>query len=223
MTLMPKDLPLLQRRLVCERASLWAKPRVMQPLKAMRRSRLPRLSSRLSYAPVSLALVRPDWATDLAQYKLRRSQLHKAEKIFVVIMIIVNRPQNYSQHIPSGNDSARIVLANCPWWVGMNECAARAWLGPCPPARETAAPALSEPVVCATLCPGDLTLGCLKWAAVGFVVAFALLKLFEASHLHDDIPKPAFKLRQTKRATLVLSTFAAMLSALVWLLVQKLD
>jgi hypothetical protein len=82
---------------------------------------------------------------------------------------------------------------------------------------------LSEPVVCATLCPVDLTLGCLKWAAVGFVVAFALLKLFEASHLHDDIPKPAFKLRQTKRATLVLSTFAAMLSALVWLLVQKLD
>jgi hypothetical protein len=69
----------------------------------------------------------------------------------------------------------------------------------------------------------DLTLGCLKWAVVGFVVAFALLKLFEASHLHDDIPKPAFKIRQTKRATLVLSTFAAMLSALVWLLVQKLD
>src|SRR5262249_55741276 len=65
----------------------------------------------------------------------------------------------------------------------------------------------------------DLTLGCLKWAAVGFVVAFALMKLFEASHIHDDIPKPAFKIRQTKRATLVLSTFAAMLSALVWLLV----
>ena len=94
---------------------------------------------------------------------------------------------------------------------------------PSPPAGEIAAPALSGPVVCATLCPVDLTLGCLKWAAVGFVVAFALLKLFEASHLHDDIPKPAFKLRQTKRATLVLSTFAAMLSALVWLLVQKLD
>jgi hypothetical protein len=69
----------------------------------------------------------------------------------------------------------------------------------------------------------DLILGCLKWAAVGFVVAFALMKLFEASQIHDDIPKPAFKLRQTKRATLVLSTFAAMLSALVWLLVQKLD
>jgi hypothetical protein len=69
----------------------------------------------------------------------------------------------------------------------------------------------------------DLTLGCLKWAAVGFVVAFALMKLFEASHIHDDIPKPAFKIRQTKRVTLVLSTFAAMLSALVWLLVQKLD
>jgi hypothetical protein len=69
----------------------------------------------------------------------------------------------------------------------------------------------------------DMTLGCLKWAAVGFVVAFFLMKLFEASQIHEDIPKPAFKIRQTKRATLVLSTFAAMLSALVWLLVQKLD
>jgi len=49
------------------------------------------------------------------------------------------------------------------------------------------------------------------------------MKLFEASQIHDDIPKPAFKIRQTKRATFVLSTFAAMLSALVWLLVQKLD
>jgi hypothetical protein len=104
----------------------------------------------------------------------------------------------------------------------MNECAARAWPGPCPP-RQIAAPGLSGRVVCATLCPVDLTLGCLKWAAVGFVVAFALMKLFEASQIHDDIPKPAFKIRQTKRATLVLSTFAAMLSALVWLLVQKLD
>jgi hypothetical protein len=130
-------------------------------------------------------------------------------------MMILNRPQNFSQHIPRGNHSVRIVR--------MNECAARAWLAFARPAREIAAPGLSEPVVCATLCPVDLTLGCLKWAAVGFVVAFALLKLFEASHLHDDIPKPAFKLRQTKRATLVLSTFAAMLSALVWLLVQKLD
>ena len=62
-----------------------------------------------------------------------------------------------------------------------------------------------------------------KWAAVGFVVAFALMKLFEASQIHDDIPKPAFKIRQTKRATFVLSTFAAVLSGLVWLLVQKLD
>ena len=69
----------------------------------------------------------------------------------------------------------------------------------------------------------DMFLGCLKWAAVGFVVAFTLMKLFEASHIHDDIPKPAFKIRQTNRATFVLSTFAAMLSALVWLLVQKLD
>ena len=111
MTLMPKDLPLLRRRplcgcvfpwgklqvtrldllllqprLVCERASLWAKPRVMQPLKAMRRSQLPRLSSQLSYAPFSLALalvIRPDWATDLARYKLRRIRLNKAEQKFL--------------------------------------------------------------------------------------------------------------------------------------------
>jgi hypothetical protein len=69
----------------------------------------------------------------------------------------------------------------------------------------------------------DTTLGCLKWAAVGFVVAFTLMKLFEASQIHDDIPKPAFKRRQTKRATYVLSIFAALLSAFVWLLVQKLD
>jgi hypothetical protein len=66
-------------------------------------------------------------------------------------------------------------------------------------------------------------LGCLKWAAVGFVVAFVLMKMFEASQIHDDIPKPVFKIRQTKRVTLVLSTFAGILSALVWLLVQKLD
>ena len=77
------DLLLLQPRLVCERASLWAKPRVMQPQKAMQRSQLPRLSSPLSYPPVSLALVRPDWATDLAQYKLQRIRLHKAEQKFL--------------------------------------------------------------------------------------------------------------------------------------------
>ena len=84
---------------------------------------------------------------------------------------------------------------------------------------------MSEAFACATVGLGmlDTILGCLKWAAVGFIVAFALMKLFEASHIHDDIPKPAFKIRQTKRATFVLSTFAAMLSALVWLLVQKLD
>jgi hypothetical protein len=69
----------------------------------------------------------------------------------------------------------------------------------------------------------ELIIGCLKWAAVGFVVAFTLMKLYEASHIHDDIPKPEFKIRQSKRAALVLSTFAAILSALVWLLVQKLD
>ena len=69
----------------------------------------------------------------------------------------------------------------------------------------------------------ELTLGCLKWAVVGFVVAFTLMKLYEASHIHDDIPRPEFKIRQSKRAALVLSTFAAILSALVWLLVQKWD
>src|SRR5882724_751527 len=76
------DLLLLQPRLFCERASLWATPRVRQPLKTMRRSQLPRLSPRLSYAPVSLALVRPDWATDLAQYKLQQIRLHKAKQRF---------------------------------------------------------------------------------------------------------------------------------------------
>ena len=69
----------------------------------------------------------------------------------------------------------------------------------------------------------ELTLGCLKWAAVGFVVAFTLMKLYEASHIHDDIPRPEFKVRQSKRAALILSMFAGMLSGLVWLLVQKLD
>jgi len=69
----------------------------------------------------------------------------------------------------------------------------------------------------------ETIIGCLKWAIVGFVVAFSLMKLYEASHIHDDIPKPEFKIRQSKRAALILSTFAAMLSAMVWLLVQKLD
>jgi len=69
----------------------------------------------------------------------------------------------------------------------------------------------------------DLTLGCLKWAAVGFIVAFFLMKVFEASQIHDDIPKPEFKKRQSRRARTILSTFAALFSALVWLLVQKLD
>jgi hypothetical protein len=65
--------------------------------------------------------------------------------------------------------------------------------------------------------------GCFKWAAVGFVVAYFLMKLYEASHIHDDIPRPEFKIRQSRRAALVLSTFAGMLSALVWLLVQNWD
>ena len=42
------DLLLLQRWLVCEPASLWAKRLVRRLLKAMQRSPLPRLSSRLS-------------------------------------------------------------------------------------------------------------------------------------------------------------------------------
>ena len=69
----------------------------------------------------------------------------------------------------------------------------------------------------------DLALGCLKWAAVGFIVAFVLMKLYEGSHIHDDVPRPEFKVRAARRATLVLSTFAGVLSGLVWLLVQTLD
>ncbi len=67
----------------------------------------------------------------------------------------------------------------------------------------------------------ETIVGCLKWAVVGFVVAFFLMKLYEGSHIHDDIPKPDFKIRQSQRAALVLSTFAGVLSALVWLLVQR--
>ena len=68
-----------------------------------------------------------------------------------------------------------------------------------------------------------LILGCLKWAAVGFVVASILMLIYEATHIHEDIPKPEFKIRQSKRARHVISGFAAVLSALVWLLVQTLD
>ena len=68
-----------------------------------------------------------------------------------------------------------------------------------------------------------LILGCLKWAAVGFVVASILMLIYEATHIHDDIPKPEFKVRQSKRARRVISAFAAVLSALVWLLVQTWD
>jgi uncharacterized membrane protein YraQ (UPF0718 family) len=68
-----------------------------------------------------------------------------------------------------------------------------------------------------------LIIGCLKWAAVGFVVASVLMLIYEATHIHDDIPRPEFKVRQSKRARQVISGFAAVLSALVWLLVQTLD
>src|SRR2546430_16058215 len=87
------DLLLLQPRLVCEPASLWAKPRVRQPVKAMRRAQLPRVSSPVSFAPdVLFALslgICPGWGADLSQYKLWRRRFHKAEKNFVGIMIIV--------------------------------------------------------------------------------------------------------------------------------------
>lgn len=69
----------------------------------------------------------------------------------------------------------------------------------------------------------QLILGSAKWAAVGFIVAFFLMKIYEGTHIHDDIPRPDFKVRRARRATLVLSIFAGILSALVWLLVQKLD
>jgi hypothetical protein len=69
----------------------------------------------------------------------------------------------------------------------------------------------------------ELILGSAKWAVVGFVVAFFLMKIYEGTHIHDDIPRPDFKVRRARRATIVLSVFAGLLSASVWLLVQKLD
>jgi hypothetical protein len=68
-----------------------------------------------------------------------------------------------------------------------------------------------------------LILGGAKWGVVGFVVAFFLMKIYEGTHIHDDVPRPAFKERRSRRATLVLSVFAGALSAFVWVLVQKLD
>ena len=68
-----------------------------------------------------------------------------------------------------------------------------------------------------------LILGGAKWGLVGFVVAFFLMKIYEGTHIHDDVPRPAFKERRARRATLALSVFAGALSAFVWLLVQKLD
>jgi len=68
-----------------------------------------------------------------------------------------------------------------------------------------------------------MLVGALKWAVVGFVVAFVLMKLYEGSHIHDDVPRPEFKVRQSRRAALVLSSFAGILSGLVWLLVQNWD
>jgi uncharacterized membrane protein YfcA len=66
-------------------------------------------------------------------------------------------------------------------------------------------------------------LGCLKWAAVGFIVAFFLMFVFEATRIHDDIPVPEFKRKHASRVALALSAFAGVLSGLVWLLVQNWD
>ncbi|MGI9113667.1 MAG: hypothetical protein DLM52_05755 [Chthoniobacterales bacterium] len=68
-----------------------------------------------------------------------------------------------------------------------------------------------------------LFLGCLKWGAVGFIVAFFLMFVFEATRIHDDIPVPEFKRKHASRVALALSTFAGILSGLVWLLVQNWD
>ena len=67
-----------------------------------------------------------------------------------------------------------------------------------------------------------LILGAAKWGVVGFVVAFFLMKIYEGTHIHDDVPRPDFKVRRARHATIVLATLAGLLSASVWLLVQKL-
>jgi len=66
-------------------------------------------------------------------------------------------------------------------------------------------------------------LGCFKWGLVGFIVALFLIVIFEATHIHDDIPVPEFKRKHTRKSALLLSSFAGVLSGLVWLLVQTLD
>jgi len=66
-------------------------------------------------------------------------------------------------------------------------------------------------------------LGCFKWGLVGFIVALFLIVIFEATHIHDDIPVPEFKRKHTRKTALLLSSFAGVLSGLVWLLVQTLD
>lgn len=68
-----------------------------------------------------------------------------------------------------------------------------------------------------------LIMGGAKWGLVGFIVAFFLMRIYEGTNIHDDVPRPAFKERRSRRATIVLSAFAGALSAFVWLLVQKLD
>jgi hypothetical protein len=70
------DSLLLQPRVVCERASLWAKPRVMQLPTATRRSQLPRSPGALFWPRDVLQekAIRPESATVLAKYKCRQIQ-----------------------------------------------------------------------------------------------------------------------------------------------------
>jgi len=79
----PLDLLLLQLLVVCGPASLWEKLRA----KAMRRYRLTPLSFLLSCVPdVSSALalaIGQDSATDLAQYKVPRTQQQRSEYKFL--------------------------------------------------------------------------------------------------------------------------------------------
>ncbi|MDQ2868574.1 MAG: hypothetical protein M3R59_09235 [Verrucomicrobiota bacterium] len=69
----------------------------------------------------------------------------------------------------------------------------------------------------------DSIMGALKWGAVGFVVTFILIAVYEAANVHADIPRPEFKKRHARRRALALSVFAGLLSGAVWLLVQGWD
>jgi hypothetical protein len=78
---MPLDWPLPQPPLFWSRASLWAKRQETQRVKGMPQSRLMKLPYRIFCARgVSLALeqaIRPEWATELVQYKRLQMRLQK--------------------------------------------------------------------------------------------------------------------------------------------------